>query len=291
MADAIYEALTGDRGVFSTRIAFVVKQGKHYELQVADADGANAQMVFGSPEPIMSPTWSPDGNKLAYVSFERKKPIVFVQDLFAGTRHAAAAYKGSNSAPAFTADSNNLVVTLTLDGFSQLYKVPATGGTAQRLSHSAAIDTEARVSPDGQTVAFTSDRGGSPQLYVMPINGGDAQRVSFDGNYNVTPRFAPDGKSLVYIRRDGGRFGVATLDLASHQVLTLTDGPADESPTFAPNGKLILYATEAGGRGVLATVSSDGRIRQRLSTVGDTREPAWGPFPNQLPMTRLSSNP
>lgn len=291
LADAVYEALTGDRGVFSTRIAYVVKQRSRYELQVADADGANAQMVFGSAEPIMSPTWSPDGSKLAYVSFERKKPIVFVQDVYAGTRHAAAAFKGSNSAPAFSADGNSLVVTLTLDGQSQLYRVPTAGGAAQRLTRSAGIDTEARVSPDGSTLAFTSDRGGSPQIYLMPFGGGDAQRLSFEGNYNVTPRFAPDGKSVTYVRRDGGRFGVATLDIATHQVLTLTDGPADESPTFAPNGKLILYATEVSGRGVLATVSSDGRVRQRLSTTGDAREPAWGPFPSQLPMTRLSSNP
>ncbi|WP_374347367.1 Tol-Pal system beta propeller repeat protein TolB [Chitinimonas sp.] len=291
LADAIYETLTGDRGVFSTRIAYVLKQAKRYELQVADADGANAQMVFGSPEPIMSPTWSSDGSKLAYVSFERKKAVVFVQDLFAGTRRAAAAFKGSNSAPAFTPDGNSLIVTLTLDGISQLYKVPVAGGEPQRLSRSSSIDTEARVSPDGQTIAFTSDRGGSPQLYLMSANGGDAQRLSFDGNYNVTPRFSPDGKTITYIRRDGGRFGVASLDIASRQVQTLTDGPVDESPTFAPNGKLILYASEVGGRGVLATVSSDGRVRQRLSTNGDAREPAWGPIPSLLPMNRLSTNP
>jgi len=291
LADVIYESLTGERGVFETRIAFVVKKGKRYELQVADADGYNPQMVFGSNEPIMSPTWATDGRRIAYVSFERQKPIVFVQDVFSGARHAAAAFKGSNSAPAFSPDGNTLAVTLSLDGISQIYLVDVNGGEPRRLMRTPAIDTESSFSPDGQSIAFTSDRGGSPQLYLTSARGGDAQRLTFDGSYNVTPRFSADGKTIAYIRRDGGRFGVAVLDVASRQSLSLTDGPADESPTFAPNGKLILYATEVGGRGVLAMVSSDGRVRQRLSTQGDVREPAWGPFPSQLPMTRLSSNP
>ncbi|QNM96557.1 Tol-Pal system beta propeller repeat protein TolB [Chitinimonas koreensis] len=291
LADLIYETLTGDRGVFATRIAFVLKQGARYSLQVADADGHNPQTVMASNEPILSPTWSADGGRLAYVSFERKKPIVFVQDLYAGSRKPVAAFKGSNSAPAFSPDGRTLAVTLTLDGISQLYRVPAGGGEAQRLMRTPAIDTEASFSPDGSQIAFTSDRGGSPQIYLVGAGGGEAQRVSFEGNYNVSPQFSPDGKTLAFVRRENGRFVVATLDLASRQTLTLTNGTYDESPSFAPNGKLILYATETGGRGTLATVSIDGQVKQRLSVDGNAREPAWGPFPAQLAVTRLSSNP
>lgn len=290
LADLIYEALTGEKGVFSTRIAYVLKQGKRYELQVADADGHNAQTVIGSNEPIMSPTWSLDGNQLAYVSFERKKPIVFVQDVYTGGRRAVAAFKGSNSAPAFSADGRSLAVTLTIDGISQLYMVDVAGGAPRRLTRSNSIDTEPAFSPDGKTIAFTSDRGGSPQIYTMPAGGGEPQRLTFEGPYNVSPSFSPDGKSLTFIRRENGRFVVATMDLASRQSLTLTSG-SDESPSFAPNGKLILFASEAGGRGVLATVSSDGQYKQRLSASGDAREPAWGPYAGQIAVSRLSSNP
>ncbi|GAB3262418.1 Tol-Pal system protein TolB [Chitinimonas naiadis] len=291
LADQIYEALTGEKGVFSTRIAYVLKQGKRYELQVADADGHNAQTVIGSNEPILSPTWSQDGSQLAYVSFERKKAVVFVQDVYSGSRKAVAAFKGSNSAPAFTPDGRSLAVTLTIDGISQLYMVDVAGGAPRRLTRSASIDTEPAFSPDGRTIAFTSDRGGSPQIYVMPAGGGEPQRLTFDGPYNVSPSFSPDGKSLTFIRRDNGRFVVASMDLATRQSQTLTSGGTDESPSFAPNGKLILFASEAGGRGVLATVSSDGQFKQRLSASGDAREPAWGPYAGQIAVTRLSSNP
>ncbi|QDQ26961.1 Tol-Pal system protein TolB [Chitinimonas arctica] len=291
LADQIYEALSGERGVFSTRIAYVLKQGKRYELQVADADGHNAQTVMGSNEPIMSPAWSADGRQLAYVSFERKKAIVFVQDLYTGSRRAVAAFKGSNSAPAFSPDGGSLAVTLTLDGISQLYLVDTHGGAPRRLSKSSAIDTEPTFSPDGRSIAFTSDRGGSPQIYLLPSSGGEAQRLTFDGSYNVSPQFSPDGKSLTYVRRDNGRFVVAVMDLASRQSQSLTNGSYDESPSFAPNGKLILYAGEAGNRGVLATVSSDGQTQQRLTANGDAREPAWGPYAGQIAMSRLSSNP
>lgn len=282
-ADMIYEALTGDKGVFSTRIAYVTKAGSRYELQVADADGFGAQMVFGSNEPIMSPTWSPEGRRIAYVSFERKKPIVIVQDVYSGARKTVAAFKGSNSAPAWSADGNSLAVTLTLGGQSQIYRVPADGGgEPTRLSESSGIDTEANFSPDGQSIAFTSDRGGSPQIYLMSSLGGAAQRLTFDGSYNVSPRFSRDGKSLAFVRRDGGRFRVAIMDMTTRNVTPLTDGNTDESPTFAPNGRMLLYATEQGGRGVLAAVSSDGTVKQKLSTTGNVREPAWGPFAQPL---------
>ncbi|MBV8466523.1 MAG: Tol-Pal system protein TolB [Burkholderiales bacterium] len=289
VADVIYEALTGERGIFETKIAFVVKKGSKYELQVADADGFNAQEVFGSREPIMSPTWAPDGHRIAYVSFEQQKPIVVVQDVYTGSRNIVANFKGSNSGPTFAPNGHTMAVTLSIDGISQIYVLD--GGSKRRLMQTPAIDTEANFSPDGGQIAFTSDRGGSPQIYLVPATGGNAQRLTFEGSYNVTPRFSPDGKMLAYIRRDGGSFNVATFDMTTRQTMVLTEGPGDESPTFAPNGKMILYATQVGGRGVLATVSSDGRVHQRLSTQGDVREPAWGPFPNQLPMSRLSSNP
>lgn len=279
IADTIYEKLTGERGIFSTRIAYVVKSGGAYELQIADADGNGAQPALKSKEPIISPAWSPDGSKLAYVSFEAKKPIIYVHDLVTGRRHVAANFKGSNSAPAWSPDGRKLAVVLTKDGGSQLYLVNADGSGVTRLATSSGIDTEPQFSPDGEFIYFTSDRGGSPQVYRQPVAGGNAQRVTFDGNYNVTPRLSPDGKRMAFVTRDSGRFRVAIMDLATRQTQVLTDTAKDESPSFAPNGRMILFATEVGGRGVLAAVSTDGRVKQRLSVqASDVREPAWGPF-------------
>ena len=279
ISDFIYEKLTGEPGVFSTRIAYVVKSTGRYELQIADADGGGAQSALASREPIISPTWSPDGGKLAYVSFEAKKPVVYVHDLASGRRHVAANFKGSNSAPAWSPDGKQLAVVLTKDGNSQLYLVNADGSGARRLASSSGIDTEPRFSPDGASIYFTSDRGGSPQIYRLPVEGGNAERITFEGSYNVTPRPSPDGKSLAYIVRNGGRFQLALMDLSTKQTQVLTDSAKDESPTFAPNGRIILYATEVGGRGVLAAVSVDGRVKQRLSVqAADVREPTWGPL-------------
>lgn len=280
IADQVYERLTGIPGVFSTRIAYVTKVDRRYQLMVADADGYNPRTVFSSTEPVISPRWSPDGTRMAYVSFERKKPVVVVQVLASGERRVVADFKGSNSAPAWSPDGRRLAVTLTRDGSSQIYLLPAAGGEPERLMKtSPANDTEPVFSADGRHILFTSDRGGGPQIYRIPASGGNAERLTFDGDYNVSPQPAPDGKSFAFVQRVAGRFRIVTQDLANRQVLPVTDGPVDESPSFAANGQSILFSRLQGGRGELAATSIDGRVRQRLSLpAGDAREPSWGPM-------------
>lgn len=282
IADAIYEKLTGDAGVFATKICFVTKNDSRFELQVADSDGQNADFILAHREPIISPQWSPDGTRIAYVSFERQKPIVFVHNLLDGTRAVVANYSGSNSAPSWSPDGRKLAVVLSKDGISNIYTINADGSGLARITNTQAIDTEPAFSPDGRHILFTSDRAGGPQIYRMRADGsGQAERMTFEGNYNVTPRYSPDGKSFIFIHRNEGRFNVAIQDLATRQMQILTSGGLDQSPTFAPNGRMILYASEVRGRGILAAVSSDGRIKQRITAQsGDIREPAWGPLSN-----------
>ncbi|MGH8664331.1 MAG: Tol-Pal system beta propeller repeat protein TolB [Burkholderiales bacterium] len=279
IADVIYEKLIGVPGAFATRITYVVKRGSRYELQIADADGFNEQTILASNEPIISPAWSPDGNRIAYVSFEQKKPVVYVQTLSTSQRRVLANFRGSNSSPAWSPDGRRLAVVLTRDGNSQIYSISADGGTPTRLTKSGAIDTEPSFSPDGQWILFTSDRGGSPQIYRMPASGGPAERMTFSGTYNVSPRYGPDGKSFAFVQRDEGRFSIMLQEIGTRQVIPLTNGGIDESPSFAPNGRMLLYASSQGGRGILAAVSNDGRIKQRVTaSSGDVREPAWGPM-------------
>ncbi len=286
ISDIIYETLTGEKGAFGTRIAYITStvwqtnNVRYYALYVADVDGYNPQLIIRSKEPLMSPSWSPDGRKLAYVSFESRRPAIIVQDVFTAQREKVATFTGINGAPAWSPDGTRLAMSLSKDGNSEIYVMHVASGRLQRLTNDLAIDTEPAWSPDGRRLVFTSDRGGRPQIYKVPVEGGKSERVTFDGRYNARASFSPDGKRIVFINSDGSAFRVAVMELATRNMQILTNSRLDESPSFSPNGSMIIYATEYASRGVLAAVSLDGRVQQRilLQEAGDAREPVWGPF-------------
>ncbi len=279
VADDVTLRLTGERGVNATRIAFVVKTKERYTLYVADADGEGQQVALVSADPIISPAWSPDGQQLAYVSFESQKAVVWVQNLQTGQRRQVANFRGSNSAPAWSPDGKRLALALSRGGATQIFTMPTAGGAAQQLTRGLSIDTEPVYAPDGRSLYFVSDRGGGPQIYRMGVDGSKVERISFDGNYNVSPAVSPDGRMLAYVSRPGRAFVLVSHELDSGLVRPLTQTADDESPSFAPNGRLLMYATKQGGADVLMTTTLDGKIKTRLlSTGADMREPAWGPY-------------
>ncbi|MFM1826774.1 MAG: hypothetical protein RLY67_155 [Pseudomonadota bacterium] len=281
MADYIYEKLTGEPGFFSTRLAYVRKEGSTQILMIADSDGENAQPALRSVQPIISLTWSMDGSRLAYVSFESGKAVVYTHELATGRRQVVANYRGSNSAPAWSPDGRQLAVTLTKDGSSQIYIVNADGSNPRRLTAGGAINTEPTFSHDGQSIYFTSDRGGSPQIYRVNVNGAfPPERVTFEGSFNARPVVSPDGKLMAFIARRDGKFLVAVRDLASGQERIVSNGPKDDSPSFAPSSKWIIFSSRIAGKDALSAVSSDGRVRTHISLdTGGIRNPAWGRLP------------
>ena len=281
VSDMIYEKLTGIRGVAGTQIAYVNVLGELgaevFRLIVSDSDGENARVMVESADPIMSPAWSPDGRKLAYVSFERGHSEIYVQVLRTGARQRVSGRSGVNSAPAWSPDGRLLALTLSKpDGNLDIYTLDLSNQVLRRLT-----DNEASWSGDGRSIFFTSDRSGGPQIYRVSANGGgQPQRLTFEGDYNARPRVSPDDQNVAVVHNDRGSYRIAVVEVARAYLQVLTDGHLDESPSFAPNGETLIYATREGGRGLLAAVSIDGRIRQRISSVeGDVREPAWSPFP------------
>ena len=285
ISDLIYEKLTGVRGVAATRVAYVnviKSQGAViYRLIVADADGENPKTMLESRESIMSPAWSPDGRKLAYVSFENDKTEVYVQELRSGARRRVSARSGVNSAPAWSPDGRMLALTLSKgDGNLDIYTLDLTNQMLKRLTDWPSIETEGQWSEDGSEVFFTSDRSGAPQVYRINAGGGRPERVTFEGSYNARPRLAPDGKQIAVVHNDRGNYRIAVVDIERAYTRVLSDGSLDESPSFAPNGETLIYASKNGRQGVLAMVSVDGRVQQRLAAPnGEVREPAWSPFP------------
>jgi len=283
-ADMIYEKLTGIAGVFDTKISYVTSEdrrdGRLFSLIVADQDGFNEYKIMESTDPIMSPAWSPDSRRLAYVSFEGDRSSIFIQTLRTGNRVQVSSRAGVNGAPAFSPDGRKLVVTLSdADGNLDIYTLDINSRQTKRITTHRAIDTEGSWSPDGSYIYFTSDRSGGPQIYRVSANGGSAERVTFEGGYNARPRLSPDGEKLAMVHLVNGNYRIAVMDVKRKDVLVLSAGSQDESPSFAPNSDTLIYATRPGRNGVLESVTADGLIRQRLASGdGDVREPVWSPF-------------